>query len=154
MSRILGIDPGSAATGWAVVESQGSRHLLVASGVIRPPGGERAERLAFILTRLREVLDAGPVDGAAVETPFSGRNLRSGLALAETRGVILAALGEAGVSVCGYSPAQVKSTIVGTGKAEKAQVGYMVVRLLGLQRSPPTDAADAMAVALTHLRHL
>jgi crossover junction endodeoxyribonuclease RuvC len=91
------------------------------------------------------------LDGAAVETTFTARNPRSALALAEARGVALASLGRAGVAVTGYTPAEVKSSIVGHGRAEKQQIVFMVVRLLGLDRDPPRDAADAAAVALTHL---
>lgn len=90
-------------------------------------------------------------DCAAVESSFSGLNPRSGLALAEARGVILGVLGDSAIEVCSYSPAQVKSTIVGSGRAEKRQINYMVVRLLQLAKPPPSDAADAMAVAVTHV---
>jgi crossover junction endodeoxyribonuclease RuvC len=107
--------------------------------------------LADLLSRLRQLaLEIAP-DTAAVESSFSGANPRSGLALAESRGVILAALGGSGIAVRSYSPAEVKSTIVGNGRAEKQQVSYMVVRLLSLRETPPVDAADAMAVALTHI---
>jgi crossover junction endodeoxyribonuclease RuvC len=150
--RVLGVDPGSSATGWAVVEGAGNRQQLIASGVIRPRGADRAARLADLHRRLCEVLDRTTPDSAAVETPFTGRNPRSALALAEARGSVLAALGAAGIAVEPYTPASVKSAVVGTGAAEKGQVMYMVVRLLALDREPPSDAADAMAVALTHLR--
>jgi len=151
-TRVLGVDPGSAATGWALVEGGGTRHRLVDSGVIRPRGTSRAERLADLQRRLAAVVERTTPDSAAVETPFTGRNPRSALALAEARGVVLAVLGSAGVGVEPYPPAAVKTAVVGTGAAEKRQVAYMVVRLLGLDREPPSDAADAMAVALTHLR--
>lgn len=151
-ARVLGVDPGSAATGWAVVEGSGTRHRLVDSGVIRTRGADRAERLADLLRRLAAVVEQSAPDAAAVETPFSGRNPRSALALAEARGVVLAVLGGAGIPVEPYPPAAVKAAVVGTGTADKRQVAYMVVRLLGLDREPPSDAADAMAVALTHLR--
>jgi crossover junction endodeoxyribonuclease RuvC len=86
-----------------------------------------------------------------VESSFSGLNPKSGLALAESRGVILAVLGGLDLEVTSYSPAEVKSAIVGHGKAEKQQINYMVVRLLHLAERPANDAADAMAVALTHI---
>jgi crossover junction endodeoxyribonuclease RuvC len=90
-------------------------------------------------------------DCAAVESGFSGRNPKSGLILAESRGVLLAALGRIDIPVHPYTPAQVKSAMVGHGTAEKQQVAFMVVRLLGLAEAPPSDAADAAGVALTHV---
>lgn len=150
--RVLGVDPGSAATGWAVVERRGRRLHLAASGVIRSGRGSRSERLARIAAALRDVLEAFAPEEAAVETPFFGRFPKSSLQLAETRGAILAVLGGAGIPVGDYSPAQVKMTVVGFGGAEKEQVVFMVRRLLRLQDDPPTDAADAMAVALAHLQ--
>ena len=90
-------------------------------------------------------------DCAAVESSFSGLNPKTGLALAESRGVILAVLGALDLEVSSYSPAEVKSAIVGHGRAEKQQIAYMVVRLLQLEKRPPSDAADAIAVALTHI---
>ena len=90
-------------------------------------------------------------DSAAVESTFTARNPRSALALAESRGVVLAVLGRGGIDVTSYSPAQVKNSIVGTGRADKRQIVFMVVRLLGLDQAPPQDAADAAAVALTHV---
>jgi crossover junction endodeoxyribonuclease RuvC len=149
--RVLGIDPGSAATGWALVVAEGNRYRLEGSGVIRPKGAGRAERLADLSARLTRLVGEHQPGIAAVESSFSGRNPRSGLMLAESRGAILAVLGSYGLEVESLSPAQVKSSIVGTGRAEKHQVAYMVVRLLGLQDMPPSDAADAMAVAITCL---
>ncbi len=149
--RVLGVDPGSAATGWALVEAEGNRYRLAAAGVVRTPPGERAERLARLYAGLSAVVVDHVPEQAAVESPFAGLNLRSGLALAESRGVALAVLGAVPVPVASYSPAQVKSAVVGTGRAEKRQVVYMVTRLLGLERPPAQDAADAMAVAITHL---
>jgi crossover junction endodeoxyribonuclease RuvC len=149
--RVLGVDPGSRATGWALVVAVGNRYHLEASGVIRPRGEDRPGRLADLLARLRVLLAELAPDTAAVESSFSGLNPRSGLALAESRGVILAALGTEGLAVRSYSPAEVKSAIVGTGRAEKQQIVFMVIRLLNLRDAPPVDAADAMAVALTHI---
>jgi crossover junction endodeoxyribonuclease RuvC len=151
--RVLGIDPGSRATGWALVIADGNRYRLEGAGVVRPRGENRHQRLADLQNRLTTVVDQQVPDCAAVESSFSGRNPKTGLALAESRGVILAVLGRLDLDVSSYSPAEVKSAIVGHGKAEKQQINYMVVRLLNLQKSPPSDAADAMAVALTHIHH-
>jgi len=150
--RVLGVDPGSAATGWAVVERRGRRLHLTASGVIRSGKGKRSERLARLAGALQDVIETFLPEAAAVETPFFGRYPKSALQLAETRGAILAVLGGAGIPVSDYSPAQVKMTVVGFGGAEKGQVVYMVRRLLGLEDDPPTDAADAMAVALAYIQ--
>jgi crossover junction endodeoxyribonuclease RuvC len=151
--RVLGIDPGSRATGWAMVVAEGNRYRLQKAGVVRPRGETRHQRLADLQNRLTAVVDELMPDCAAVESSFSGLNPKSGLALAESRGVVLAVLGRLDLDVSSYSPAQVKSAIVGHGKAEKQQINYMVVRLLNLPKRPPSDAADAMAVALTHIHH-
>jgi len=150
-TRVLGVDPGSVATGWAEVSVRGNHYTLHDSGVIRPRGADRAAKLGDLGKRLAEVIARSDPNDAAVETPFTGRNPRSAIVLAEARGVILSVLGAAGISVVGYSPAEVKSAIVGHGRADKAQVVFMVSRFLGLPAPPPQDAADAMAVALTHL---
>ncbi len=149
--RVLGVDPGSRATGWALVVADGNRYHLEDSGVVRPRGGEREQRLADLYRAMGEVVAACAPDCAAVESSFSGRNPKSGIALAECRGVILAALGCNDFAVASYTPAEIKSAIVGNGRAEKQQVGYMVVKLLKLAAPPPADAADAMATALTHV---
>jgi crossover junction endodeoxyribonuclease RuvC len=149
--RVLGVDPGSRATGWAMVVTVANRYHLESAGVIRPRGEQRHQRLADLGHRLTEVVEELAPDCAAVESSFSGRNPKSGLALAESRGVILAVLGGLDLDVSSYSPAQVKSTIVGHGRAEKQQINYMVVRLLSLSDPPANDAADAIAVALTHV---
>ena len=150
-ARVLGVDPGSAATGWALVAAEGNRYRLEATGVVRPKGGDRAARLADLERKFLEVVERLRPDCAAVESSFSGRNPRSGLALAESRGVILAVLGRSAVVTSSYSPAEIKSAIVGHGRAEKQQIVYMVTRLLGLAAEPARDAADAIAVGLTHL---
>ncbi len=148
--RVLGVDPGSRATGWALVVTAGNRYRLERAGVVRPRGTHRHGRLADLQRRLVSVVAELNPDCAAVESSFSGRSPKSGLALAECRGVILAVLGGLDLEVTSYSPAEVKSAIVGHGRAEKQQINYMVVQLLGLEEPPAEDAADAMAVALTH----
>jgi crossover junction endodeoxyribonuclease RuvC len=149
--RVLGIDPGSKATGWALVIAEGNRYRLERGGVIRPKGENRPQVLADLQRRLDELVIGLAPDCAALESSFSGLNPRTGIALAECRGVILGVLGCNDLLVSSYSPAEVKSAIVGTGRAEKRQINYMVVRLLGLEKPPAADAADAMAVALTHI---
>jgi len=151
VTRVLGVDPGSSATGWAVVEEEAGRCRLVTYGVVRPARGDRAPRLAALARMFSEVVEEHRPDCAAVESSFAGRNARTSLVLAESRGVLLAVLGRVGVEVFSYSPAQVKSALVGHGSAEKRQVAFMVERLLGLSERPPSDAADAIAAAITHV---
>jgi crossover junction endodeoxyribonuclease RuvC len=149
--RVLGVDPGSRATGWALVIAEGNKYHIESAGVVRPAGSSRQHRLADLQRRLASIVNDLAPDCAAVESSFSGINPKSGLALAESRGVILAVLGCDDLPVSSYSPAQVKSAIVGHGRAEKQQIKYMVVRLLNLDATPQADTADAMAVALTHI---
>jgi crossover junction endodeoxyribonuclease RuvC len=150
--RVLGVDPGSSATGWALLDGDGARSSLQEAGVLRLRSPERAPRLAELEARFGAIVDRLRPECAAVEAPFAGRNLRTSLALAESRGVIVAVLGRFALPVASYTPALVKSAVVGHGRADKGQVVYMVTRLLHLTRAPARDAADAMAVALTHLQ--
>ncbi len=149
---MLGIDPGSAATGWALIRSSGRFVELEASGVIRTGSGERTERLAILERAMTEVVVSLRPERAAVESGFSGKHPRAGLMLAESRGVVLAVLGRYVIPTLSLSPAEVKTAVVGYGRAEKDQVVFMVTRLLNLAKPPARDAADAMAVALTGLR--
>ncbi len=149
--RVLGVDPGSRATGWALIVAIGNRTHLEGCGIVRPKGSDHALRLADLDRRFTTLISELTPDCAAVESGFSGRNPKSGLILAESRGVLLAALGRIEIPVHPYTPAQVKSAMVGHGTAEKKQVAFMVVRLLGLTKTPPSDAADAAGVALTHV---
>lgn len=135
------------------MSAKGNRYHLHDYGVIRPKGEGRPARLAALAARLTLVVEENEPDHAAVETPFIGRNPRSTFVLAEARGVILSVLGSLNIGVDDYTPAEVKKSIVGHGRAEKSQIAFMVSRLLGLQRTPPLDAADAMAIALTHIHH-
>jgi len=150
---ILGVDPGSVATGWAVVAGTPERPQVLACGVIktqaRKPFGER---LATIQDRFVEILGEHRPALAAVESPFHGASARSALQLAHARGVILAALSKAGIVTAEYSPASVKKTVAGNGRATKEQVAYMVERIAGI-RSASHDLTDAVAVALCHQTH-
>ena len=148
--RILGIDPGSRATGFGVVEFEGSLLRHVASGVIRPPEGALAARLAHIFAELERVIAATRPDGSALEAVFASHNARSALVLGHARGAALLACGRAGLDVGEYAPAQVKTAVAGYGAAAKTQVQRMVQKLLGLPESPASDAADALAVAICH----
>jgi crossover junction endodeoxyribonuclease RuvC len=148
--RILGIDPGSRATGYGVVEVEGSRLARVAGGVIRPGAPLLSERLACIVATLEGVIQKTDPEGSALESVFTARNPRSALLLGQARGAALAACGIAGLPAAEYAPAQVKRAVVGYGAARKEQVQRMVQRLLGLASPPPADEADALAVAICH----
>lgn len=155
--KVLGVDPGTAATGYGVVET-GDRggFRLVECGVIRPaPGAALATRLAQIHAELARLIERHGPAVVAVEEAFHGRNVRTTLVLGQARGVILLAAEQAGADIAEYSPAVIKKTVTGKGAALKPQVGFMVAQLLRLASPPrPTDAADGVAVALTHLlRH-
>jgi crossover junction endodeoxyribonuclease RuvC len=148
--RVLGIDPGSLATGYGVVEVEGSRLRRVAGGTIRARGDTLADRLAHLSRELARAIEELSPDAAALEAVFSAKNARSALVLGHARGVALAACGGAGLCTAEYTPAQVKVAVTGYGRAEKIQVMRMVQRLLGLAAPPPTDEADALAIAICH----
>ena len=151
--RILGVDPGSRAAGWAVVSFEGPPRL-VAAGVLRPSTSTPfAERLRALHDGLLEVCERERPDEAAVERVFSGVNPQSLITLGEARGVLLLALARAGVPVNEVTPAEIKKTVTGTGQADKQQVRRMVLALLGSSAGGSRlalDAADAAAAALTH----
>jgi crossover junction endodeoxyribonuclease RuvC len=151
--RILGIDPGSIATGYGIVDLQGARLHHVASGVIRARGSDPGARLASIQTELTRLVSAHGPEEAALEAVFSARNPGAALKLGQARGVALAVCGGLGLATAEYAPARVKGAVAGYGAADKAQVQRMVQRLLGLERPPATDAADALAVAICHGAH-
>jgi crossover junction endodeoxyribonuclease RuvC len=149
--RILGVDPGTRATGYGVVELQGSQLRRVAGGVIRArASASLGARLAGIHAELSRVIERFGPDSTAVENVFSGRNPRSALTLGHARGVALAAFAASGLETGEYSPAQVKLAVVGYGAAAKPQVQRMVQRLLDLADLPPADEADALAIAICH----
>lgn len=147
---VMGIDPGSRVTGYGLVEVQGPRTRHVAHGCIRCPGGDLPPRLKRIHAGLAEVIAEYSPAEIAVESVFVRRNVNSALVLGQARGVALLAVAQAGLPLHEYSPAQVKSAIVGNGRAEKTQVQHMVRALLELKETPSTDAADALAIALCH----
>jgi len=150
---IVGVDPGTAVTGYGVVaRGSGGATSLLECGVIRTSSSsELAERLGEIHQGITEVLERHEPDIMAVEGIFYGKNVRTTVVLGHTRGAILLAGAQQGVPIFEYSPAEVKNAIVGTGRATKEQVQFMVKRLLQLEEEPrPADAADGIAIALTH----
>ena len=152
--RVLGIDPGTAVLGYGVVEGGlGLASRLVECGTLTTtPRDSLPARLRVIHDGIVALLARHTPAALAVESAFHGKNVRTTIALSHARGVILLAAEEAGVIIAEYSPAQVKKAVVGRGAALKPQVSYMVTRLLRLRSAPsPSDAADGVAVALTHL---
>lgn len=159
MTTVLGIDPGSRVCGYGVLRV-GARGALayVECGVLTAPAAWATERRLGELARgLHEVIAEFEPACLAVEDVFAHAghgNVRSALALAQARGMALAVAGLRGLPVFSYSPASVKKAVVGRGRADKAQVGRMVAALIGLRGAPRPDAADALAVAITHGREL
>jgi crossover junction endodeoxyribonuclease RuvC len=152
---ILGLDPGLGTTGWGVIAAEGNRLRHVANGQIRTdPKAELPARLVALHERLAAVLAAHRPDAAAVEEVFVNDNPQSTLKLGQARGVVLLAAAAGGIHVGEYAPRLVKKAVVGTGGAEKAQVHAMVQRLLPGVTIAGADAADALAVAITHAHHL
>jgi crossover junction endodeoxyribonuclease RuvC len=151
--RILGLDPGSRVCGYGVVEDLGSELRYVECGLLTAREDKpMEERLGEIARGLREVIDELAPGEVAVEDVFVHHNARSALALAQARGMALAIVGLAGLRVCSYAPALVKRTVAGSGAAPKEQIARMVKALIGLRSLPRADAADALAVAITHGR--
>ena len=154
--RIFGIDPGSERTGYGCVESDGRRHVLLACGAVAgPPGDTFPNRLARIHSELSALLTSYRPDCVAIENLFHAINARSALKLGHARGVAMLAAVEAGVPIVEYTPAEVKQSVVGYGRAEKGQVQSMIRLLLGLAEPPtPFDASDALAIAICHLHKM
>jgi crossover junction endodeoxyribonuclease RuvC len=150
---VLGVDPGTAVTGYGVVERNGAGDKrLLECGIVRSRAAEPlAMRLAAIFDGLSEVIARHRPDVVAVESAFVHRNARSALVLGHARGVVLLAAARCGLPLQEYAPAMIKKTVAGAGGATKQQIQRMTARLLRLKAPPqPADAADGVAVALTH----
>ena len=152
--RILGIDPGYGITGVALIEAQQGQFQLLRCGAITTPANtEFAWRLEVIYNDMTELLRVAQPDVVAIEELFFGQNVTTGINVAQSRGVILLAIRQAGLPIFEYKPMQVKQAVVGYGNATKHQVQDMTKRLLHLNAMPkPDDAADAIAIALCHAR--
>ena len=151
--RVLGIDPGVATMGYAVVDRSGSKLAPVTFGVVRTPAREaQARRLVMLRDALVTIISDHRPDVAAVERLFFTTNVKTAMAVGQASGVALATAAEAGLDVTDYTPNEVKQSVCGYGGAVKAQVQAMVAALLGLAEPPrPPDAADACALAICHL---
>ena len=152
--RILGIDPGYGITGFGVIEAdRGQCRLLQCGAITTPAGMDFSARLEIIYEDMRKLLDVAKPDAVAIEELFFGQNVTTGIGVAQSRGVILLAIRQAGLEVTSYKPMQVKQALVGYGNATKHQMQDMTKRILHLQAMPkPDDAADAIAIALCHAR--
>ena len=150
---VLGIDPGTAITGYGLVREDDARLILVDCGVITTPAGQPLPgRLQTIYRNLMDVVRGHSFDAAAVEELFFSRNAKTALAVGQARGVILLALADAGLTIYEYKPVVIKQAVAGYGGADKYQVQEMVRMLLELDQPPhPDDAADAVAVAVCHI---
>ena len=152
---ILGLDPGLGCTGWGMIRADGNRLAHLANGQVRTDAkAPLPARLLALDEALAAILAGHRPDGAAVEEVFVNDNPHSTLKLAQARGVVLLAAARAGLLVGEYAPRLVKQALVGTGRADKAQVQAMVARLLPGAKVAGPDAADALAVASTHAHHL
>jgi len=151
--KVFGIDPGSDRTGFGCVETDGTRHRLVACGAIAARGAATfPDKLLIIHRDLAVRLAECRPDCVAIENLFHANNVRSALKLGHARGVAMLAAVEAGLPIVEYTPAEIKRAVVGYGRAEKPQVQQMIKLLLGLEVIPtPHDAADALAVAICHI---
>jgi crossover junction endodeoxyribonuclease RuvC len=151
---VIGIDPGTATTGYGLVREgeDGSLAMVEYGAILTPAGAPMAERLLQLHIRLKEILALHRPQSGAVEKLFFQRNVTNALSVGQARGVALLALAEAGLPVGEYTPMEVKQAVAGYGGADKNQVQQMVRALLGLEELPkPDDAADALAVAICHV---
>ena len=153
--RILGLDPGLGTTGWGLIDAQGNRLAHISNGQIKTDSSaELPRRLSGLADQLEAILADYRPEAAAVEEVFVNQNPQSTLKLGQARGVVIMTAARAGLDVGEYAARLVKKAVVGVGNAEKAQVHAMVARLLpGIKIAGP-DAADALAVAITHAHHL
>lgn len=150
---VLGLDPGTRHFGWGVVRRVGTRMTHIAHGVVSVAGeGPLGERLVAIEAALVDVLAKFAPLEASIESMFYAKDASSSSKLAHARGVGLLVASRAGLAVFEYPPARVKRTVTGAGRADKAQVAHMIRVMLGLATTPPADAADALAIAVTHLQ--
>jgi crossover junction endodeoxyribonuclease RuvC len=154
MTLALGIDPGIATTGYGVVRvlQDGSLEAVTFGVFVTPPDRPVHERLLMLFDDLKELFSQYHPDTCAVEKLFFQRNVSTAIAVGEARGVVMLAIAQAGLDVAEYTPNEVKQAVAGYGSAQKRQVQEMVRTLLGLPEIPrPDDAADALAIAITHL---
>jgi crossover junction endodeoxyribonuclease RuvC len=155
LQTILGLDPGLGTTGWGLIRAEGNRLSHIANGELKTSASALLpDRLASLAQQLESLLSEHRPDAAAVEEVFVNKNPQSTLKLGQARGVVLMIAARSGVAVGEYAPRLVKKAVVGVGSAEKPQVHAMVARLLPGAKIAGPDAADALAIAITHAHHL
>ncbi|WP_025820283.1 crossover junction endodeoxyribonuclease RuvC [Shewanella marina] len=150
MTIILGVDPGSRITGYGVIQCQGRHQIYLGSGCIRTAADELPLRLKQIYQGLSEIIRQYQPDQFAIERVFMAKNADSALKLGQARGAAIVAATTADLPVFEYTATQIKSAVVGTGRAQKAQVQHMIQQILKLPGAPQADAADALGVAVCH----
>lgn len=148
--RVLGVDPGTVACGWGVVDDGAGKPRFVAGGVIRPKG-TLPQRLVAIHAAVAAIVAEHLPNCLSLEKSFVGDNVQSALRLGEARGSILVAAAGAGLDVAEYSPAEIKVAVAGNGRAAKEQMQQMVAHILGVAADLPADEADALGAAICHL---
>jgi len=153
--RILGLDPGTATTGYGIIDVEDGDFTLVTYGVIKTsPKMAMPNRLQVIEQALQALLDKYQPESAGIEEVFFGRNVTTAITVGQARGVLLLTLANAEIPIGEYSPPKIKDAVTGYGKADKQQVQMMVRNLLDLEETPrPDDAADGLAVAITHYQY-
>jgi len=153
--RIIGLDPGTATTGYGVIDVvDGAFHMVEYGVITTKPHTPMQERLEIIYEDMNSLIAEHNPDTAGIEELFFGRNVTTAITVGQARGVILLALAQAKIPIGEYTPLKIKDAVTGYGKAEKAQVQMMVRNLLNLNETPrPDDAADGLAVAITHYYH-
>ena len=150
MLTILGIDPGSAVTGYGIIKSNGKQHQYITSGCIKIKSKDWGERLRTIYEQLRELILLHHPDEVSIEEVFIHRNPGGALKLGQARGAAMVAVAIDGIPIAEYSAREVKQSVVGYGAAKKEQVQFMISRLLNVSEQLAPDAADALAIALCH----
>ena len=153
--RILGIDPGTATTGYGIIDVEEGEMQVVTWGIVKTtPDMEMPDRLLQLHTELCALIVEYRPDTAGIEELFFGRNVTTAVTVGQARGVVILALTQAGIPIGEYSPPKIKQSVAGYGKADKKQVQMMVRHLLDLEETPrPDDAADGLAVAITHYNY-
>ncbi|MBP3348194.1 MAG: crossover junction endodeoxyribonuclease RuvC [Clostridia bacterium] len=153
--RVIGIDPGLALMGFGVVESDGYRFKVLDYGVLETPAHTKdGDRLLCLFKGLNELFEKYQPDAVSVEELFFNKNVKTAIAVGQARGVALLAVTNFGIPLFEYTPLQAKQAVVGYGRAEKQQIQHMVKTILNLKEIPkPDDAADALAIAITHINN-
>jgi crossover junction endodeoxyribonuclease RuvC len=150
--RIIGIDPGTLATGYGIIDRDGARLSYVCGGCIHNRSGTRLpERFLKIYREIKKIVELHSPDQMAVEGLFFCKNVKSAIKLGEARGIVMLVAAEHGIDVFEYAPRRVKQAVLGRGGAQKKQVQFMIKQILGMREAPqPADAADALALAVCH----